>query len=43
MRNLHRILSGTCEGKRQLENQVMNGKIILKWALKIHGMAMWTE
>jgi hypothetical protein len=42
MRNAYKIFVGKPEGKRyHLEDQVVDGRIILKWILKKWGVSMW--
>jgi hypothetical protein len=42
MRNASKILAGKPEGKRQLGNSGVHGKMMLKWLLNLEGLKIRT-
>ena len=42
-RGVHRVLVGKPAGKRHLEDQGLNGKIIVRWIFRKWDVGVWTE
>jgi hypothetical protein len=43
MKNTYKIFSGRPEGRRQLGDPDVEGRLILKWIIKMWDVRVWTE
>jgi hypothetical protein len=41
-RGIYRVLVGKSEGKRQLEDPGIDGRIILRWIFRMRDVGIWT-